>query len=238
MRLHLEDPSWCFRSDRTLRKPSACGSNRRCVVCGWWWWRCVCVCGRGAGRLHPNQHRHRHRKSTTQSHHHGHPWTHTATHIDDAGASSPAGTAATALMDSKMVAGGGISAVGNVCTALVTSIPAVCGSRLLVGVGAAANGPASHAPCTVTVQLVHTRARRTSLAKAVIQRTHQRQPHRSSTPTPPRCLCPPTLGNTPPPGAPAGRVALRASRPSCFWVGAELLRSRRTQPCDGAVVGP
>ena len=44
-----------------------------------------------------------------------------------------------------MVAGGGISAVGNVCTALVTSIPAVCGSRLLVGVGAAANGPASQA---------------------------------------------------------------------------------------------
>lgn len=44
-----------------------------------------------------------------------------------------------------MVSGGLITAVGSMCTAVASSIPSVCGSRLLVGMGFAANGPASQA---------------------------------------------------------------------------------------------
>ena len=44
-----------------------------------------------------------------------------------------------------MVAGGAVTAFGNICTAFASSIPAVCGSRLVCGVGSAANGPAAQA---------------------------------------------------------------------------------------------
>lgn len=44
-----------------------------------------------------------------------------------------------------MVMGGAITALGNICTAFASSIPAVCSCRLACGVGSAANGPASQA---------------------------------------------------------------------------------------------